>query len=315
MPPASGSTDGFNSSTANLRRVLDGVRDDLLANPSDVSSAMATLSMALVAAKRDASWEQAIDACRRHPVRELLHQDPLTARAFASARGYQGRAEFLDIIYDRDFRAHWRIPVTPLGQAIFAHTIDSQAAAALREQRAFLAALIDETCAHAAAHVLSAGCGHMRELELSTAIKSTSFGRIVGLDHDAATLDRVRRVWGPQGVEAMTVSLITFLANPLAPPQFDLVYAAGLFDHLDSDFAPIVLQRLIDMVRPGGRLVISNFTARVEDAAYVEAFMGWRLIYRDAAALLQLAKDRRIADASVTPDTTSAIIYLDLRIR
>lgn len=276
---------------------------------------MATLSSALQAARRHASWDKTVAMCRKHPVRELLHEDPLTARAFAISRGYHGRSELLDIIYDRDYKKYWRIRVTPLGDAIFRHTVDCQAPEALRRQRSYLAGLIDETCKNKQARILSAACGHLRELELSHAVQSGSFGRFVGLDADPEILTRVRTLWGPQGVEAMQVSLTAFLANPQPLPQFDLVYAAGLFDHLDAAFASVVLQKLIDMVHPGGRLVISNVTTHVEDAGYMEAFMGWRLVYRDAASLLQLVNDRRTSDVSVVPESSGAIIHLDVRTR
>jgi extracellular factor (EF) 3-hydroxypalmitic acid methyl ester biosynthesis protein len=186
----------------------------------------------------------------------------------------------------------------------------------VRERRRFLAAQIDEHCGrNPEAHILSAACGHLRELELSQAIESGVFGRFVGLDQDLETLDAVRRTWGPRGVEAMAASVTAFLFNPLPTLQFDFVYSAGLYDYLEPAVAQLVTQKLIDMVRPGGRLLIGNYTWDTEDAGYMEAFMGWRLLYRDAKTMMQLATDRRIADASIVPDTTGAVNYLDVRVR
>ena len=46
------------------------------------------------------AWkEYATIACRRHPIMELLHQDPFTMRAFTKPRGYAGDAQMIDFIY------------------------------------------------------------------------------------------------------------------------------------------------------------------------------------------------------------------------
>jgi SAM-dependent methyltransferase len=299
-------------------QVLDRVYEQLQRHPEPIAAALNTLSAELFATRREqspAAWERTIALCRQHPLRDLLHEDPLTARAYAMSRGYQGDAELLDIIYDRDYRKQWRVPVTPLGRAIFEHTIDCQAPAAVRVRREFLASIVDDTCRdNPKAEILSVACGHLRELELSRAVQSGAFGRFVGLDQDRETLDHVRRAWGPLGVETMSASVTTFLLNPMPRPQFDVVYAAGLYDYLEADVALLITGKLIDMVRPGGRLLISNYTADTRDAGYMEAFMGWRLIYRDADSLLRLLAGRRVTSASIVPDGTGAVIYLDARV-
>ncbi|HMC88466.1 MAG TPA: hypothetical protein VKI17_02915, partial [Gemmataceae bacterium] len=43
-------------------------------------------------------WQEFKQHCLEHPIRELLHQDPLTRRAFTKPRGYPGDAMLLDLI-------------------------------------------------------------------------------------------------------------------------------------------------------------------------------------------------------------------------
>jgi len=300
------------------QQVLDRVHAHLLQHPDAVGPALDTLSSELLAARREqtpSAWARTIELARRHPLCALLHQDPLTARAFAMSRGYQGDAELLDIIYDRDYRRCWPVPVTPLGDAIFRYIIDCQAPSAVRERRSFLASEIDHVCkANPSAEILSAACGHCRELELSEAIRTRAFGRFVGLDQDGETLDHLQRTWGSHGVEPMAASVTTFLLNPRPLPQFDLVYSAGLYDYLEPGVAGLVTHKLIEMVKPGGRLLIGNYTSNTRDAGYMEAFMGWQLVYRDAGVMQRLAEHRRVARASIVHDTTGAVIYLDAQV-
>ena len=298
--------------------LLDGIRDDLLAGGDSIVAALDTLGASLTAARRElpgGEWASLVRTCRSHPLRSLLHQDPLTARAFAMSRGYQGDAELLDIIYSGDHRSS--APVTALGAAIFGYTIQCQAPSAVRERRRFLATQIDACCAdRPGAAILSVACGHLRELEVSTAAQARAFGRFVGLDRDPATLDYVSRTWGPLGVEARAASVELFMPGEAAVERFDLVYAAGLYDYLDDPLAQLVTTRLFDFLNPGGRLLIGSFTPETRDAGYMEAYMGWELIYRDAADIRRFVDPvphASVARVETVADETGAVIYLDVR--
>lgn len=300
--------------------LLNNIYVDLTVRPEGIDAALKSLSLHLRKLKRELSttqWQNTISICRDHQLRDLLHQDPLTARAFAMSRGYQGDAELLDIIYAGDYRPFCSAPVTPLGEAIFQHTIQCQAPSAVRERRKFLAAQIDAYCTEfPAAKILSVACGHLRELELSIAIQSRSFGRFVGLDQDAATLETVEKKWGHLGVEVQRATVKAFLSKSSLPEQFDFIYVAGLYDYLDDSLAQHITHRLFDMLHPGGRLLIGNYTPDTDDAGYMEVYMNWSLIYRDAQAMRRLAKTipmSNVAGVSTLLDTTGAVIYLDIK--
>ena len=302
--------------------LLDRVHEDLLSGDGRVSAALDVLASSLQAAKRelpDTVWTTFVEMCRAHPLRDLLHQDPLTARAFAMSRGYQGDAELLDIIYAGDYRNCWTEPVTTLGESIFRHTIQRQAPAAVRERRRYLATQIDACCvATPGAAILSVACGHLRELEVSLAFQARAFGRLVGLDRDTATLAYVERTWGPLGVEARSASIEMFLSNEPPAERFDLIYVAGLYDYLDELPAQYVTEKLFGMLHRRGRLLIGNYTPENGDAGYMEAFMGWELAYRDAAAMRRLVQRLpapAIASVETANDQTGAVIYLDVRSR
>ena len=179
---------GVSNTAASAQKLLDETKRELEWAPTRPAPALDSLVSRLRALKREQSppeWDATVEECRTHSLRELLHEDPLTARAYARPRGYQGDAELLDMIYTGDYRPLCSVPVTELGDAIFRYTIQCKAPKAVCIRREFLATQIDEVCESIpSAHILSVACGHLREAELSDFVQSGAFGRFVALDQD-----------------------------------------------------------------------------------------------------------------------------------
>lgn len=298
---------------------LDQVYADLTRRPETLDAALAALSWYLRAQRRKLAtpqWQHIVTLCLDHPLRQVLHQDPLTARAFSMSRGYQGDAELLDIIYGGDYKGFSADPVSALGAAVFSHTIRCQAPTAVRERRTYLASQIDRQCARlASSHILSVACGHMRELELSKSVQSRAFGRFAGLDQDPVTVNFVQNTWGQLGVECKRESVKGLLTDDSPTESFDYIYSAGLYDYLEEPVAQGLTRKLFRMLRPRGRLLIGNYTPNTVDVGYMEAYMGWNLLYRDASAMQNLAAmipASSIGNREVFSDTTGAVIYLSL---
>ena len=92
-----------------------------------------------------------------------------------------------------------------------------------------------------------------------------------------------------------------------------LAYAAGLFDYLTRDVARALTGALLHMLSPGGRLLIANFTPETSDAAFMEAFMDWQLVYRDEAdmrLLLQGVPPASIEGLEQFRDENENVTYL-----
>lgn len=144
---------------ASAQKLLDETKRQLEWAPTRPAPALDSLVFHLRALKREQSpreWNATVEECRTHPLRKLLHQDPLSARAYARPRGYQGDAELLDMIYTGDYRPFCSVPATELGDAIFGYTIQCKAPKAVRIRRDFLVTQIDEVCESTpSAHILS----------------------------------------------------------------------------------------------------------------------------------------------------------------
>ena len=107
--------------------------------------------------------------CLEHPIREVLHQDPYTHRAFTKPRGYAGDAVMLDYLYSGRFP----VGTTPLGQTVFEGTTTTSNGRSVVERRDHFARIIDEEAEQVSGlRVVSLACGHLREAQQSKAARN-----------------------------------------------------------------------------------------------------------------------------------------------
>lgn len=235
------------------------------------------------------SWSEFARACLNHPLRQIVHQDPFTYRAFSKPRGYAGDAVMMDYIYGLGEASRAAQDATPLGRAIFAHMSTRPSARAVRYRRRLLAALIDRTASRGGDSVFALAAGHLREVEISHAMRAGRIATFVAMDQDAESLEVVERDYARLGVRAVNGSVRRILSGKADPGQFDFVYAAGLYDYLGAPVAAALTRKLFEMTRPGGTLLVPNFKTGARDTGYMESFMDWRLIYRDHDDMRALA--------------------------
>ncbi|HYW80967.1 MAG TPA: hypothetical protein VE890_15410, partial [Thermoguttaceae bacterium] len=167
-------------------------------------------------------WQDLIGLCRRHGLKGLFHQDPFTRRAFNKPRNYPGDAELIDYIYGPE--EHWPAPeASPLGQCVFNYTIGSPAPEGVRARRGYMADAIDRLAAATPGpHVLSIAAGHLREANLSSAVKRKKLGRLVALDNDPISLEEVRRCYSRYDVETVHDGIRRLLTGQADLGSFDL---------------------------------------------------------------------------------------------
>jgi extracellular factor (EF) 3-hydroxypalmitic acid methyl ester biosynthesis protein len=288
-------------------------------NQGLVEEGMEELLPGLKAQKLNAGpreWAKVVDTCLQHPLRELLHQDAFTHRAFSRPRGYAGDAVLLDYIYGRE--EGWPPPedMSELGRMIFEFTTRSAACEGVRARRAFIADLLDRSIDGVSRpHVLSIAAGHLREAELSAAVKRRKLGRFVALDSDLQTLQEVERCYGRLGVEVAQANIRQLLARKVHLGLFDVVYSTGLFDYLQQSTAQRLALHMFQMLRPGGRLIVANFLPGISDLGYMESYMGWILIYRSRLEMMGISAEipqAQIRDIRIFAEENQNIIFLQI---
>lgn len=62
--------------------------------------------------------------------------------------------------------------------------------------------------------------------------------------------------------------------------HYDLIYSGGLFDYLDNMTSTAIVTNLFKFVKPGGRVIIGNFTQKNSTKAFCHFVTNWHLIHK-----------------------------------
>jgi extracellular factor (EF) 3-hydroxypalmitic acid methyl ester biosynthesis protein len=237
-------------------------------------------------------WKEfATIECRRHPLIDLLHLDPLTLRSYTRLPGVSD-ADVLDFMFAGEavYDSVDTGDNSEVGRRIFRATSNLEVSRAIRARRRVITKKLNElVLREPEPHVLSFQCGRLREATYCSGIRERRIGRYVAIDQDRENLAVVERELGACGVESVHASLNDLLSNRVFFAGFDFVYSIGAYNYLPDDRAQELTGLLFSLLNPGGRLLFTNFLPTLGDAGYMEAYMDWWLTYRTKAQLLQLA--------------------------
>ena len=297
----------------NTRRLLDSACQQVLSG--DCLAALRLLGTPLSAlwseARACGRGEEMQRWCRDHALHALVQQDPYTHRATTKPRGYAGDAVMMDYIYGG-------VPpegTTALGCGVFSATTRVSMGLSVLYRRQLLKSLVDDTVVtREAGRILSVASGHARELEGSLVGSAFFGGEVVALDQDPLSCAEVARVHAGARVQVVRQGVRELLGGPLAQElgRFDLVYSAGLYDYLPDALAQRLTARLLQMLRPGGRLLIANFVPGGSGRGYMELFMDWTLVLRDEAAMRELARSAGARQVHSFLDPHKNVVYAEL---
>ncbi len=245
-----------------------------------------------------------------HPVWGILREDPFTLRAFEKPRGYAGDAKTIDFVYGyAETRSKSRI-----GKVIQAYTTNLNTAQSVRYRCNILAKRVDETASEKGSpRILALACGHLREAHRAAAVQERRFSEYLAFDQDAKSLAVVEAEFARFGVRTEQGSVVDLDFSRLG--NFDLIYAAGLYDYLWQGAAKELTTYAFDMLAPGGKLLIANVHPNIPDAGYLEAVMDWWLVYRTPDELESVADGiscSEIAKKRIFGDPLNNIVFLEV---
>jgi hypothetical protein len=248
-----------------------------------------------------------------HELHRLMLEDPYTARAFHKPRGYAGDAEIMDYLY-------YRCPppgTSTLGRQIFSITTALPNSLSIADRRHRIAQLIDRVATerNRSVRVLAVASGHLREAELSNALRRGAVREIVALDQDLRSLEVVQKDYARLPIKCAPQSIQRLLVPRPDLGKFDVIYSGGVYNYLPDALAWHLTLSLFDLLAPGGTLMVANFVPENTNRAYMECFMDWRIITRDEAQMWQLTSqipDAHIAGRSLSVDAGKNIAYLEI---
>lgn len=273
----------------------------------------APLSALWAEARGSSRTDEALALVRAHRLFALVRQDPYTERAATKPRGYAGDAVMMDYVY----RGQAPEGTSALGREIMAATTRSPMGLSVLYRRVLLRSLIDDVAASIdGGRILSVASGHCRELEGSLVMSPLFQGEFVALDQDPLSCAEVSRCTAGHRVRVVQQGVRELLARPVGGGEglgcFDLVYSAGLYDYLPEVLARRLTARLLQMLRPGGRLLLANFVPTGSGRGYMEMFMDWPLIVRNEVAFREMAVAAGAGSVSSFHDPHRNVVYIEL---
>lgn len=304
---------------------LDAVYDRLVTG--DVDAGLDSLFSLLNCKRRSESrdgWRSWVESCAlKHPVAHVLQGEPFTSSAYGKPRGFAGDAGTLDYMYAALLPELRRQPpafFSPLSASVHGYiTARRPSAHAVAGRCRFFGRAIDETASvshsgQGKARVLAIAAGHFRERFLSRAIQDGSIGEVVALDQDSLAVAEMRSSCLGTPVTPVKGSVRGLLSGALRLGQFDLVYAAGLFDYLSEKVAVALLESSMGLLHPGGRVIVVNFVPEHPDRGFMESYMDWRLTYRSEAQMKALfeAMPQEGRSARTWTDPTGSLAFLEI---
>lgn len=255
-----------------------------------------------------------IRACQEHELLDILMQEPVTYRSFNKPRGYSGDAELIDYLY------RLKGPGSQdsyLGRELFADILESSICQSVRWRAKYLADKIEEIyqVKGKPLHVLSIASGHLRELHYIQNF-GQKVNRLYAIDQDPLSNEEARRSLPYKQLHFQQDSVLCLVRKKFKPETLlDFIYSAGLFDYLPDKLAERLITASFELLAPGGKLLIANFTPGLIEQAYMEAFMDWHLIYRDESQMNQLVcgiPEKSIKSQNLYRDPEGNVVYMEI---
>jgi extracellular factor (EF) 3-hydroxypalmitic acid methyl ester biosynthesis protein len=237
--------------------------------------------------------------------------------------GYAGDAEMMRYVYENRY----------VGESLFAqllhkHPIEAPGSQAVRNRRRMVPRILREVAARFPARepfrFFSLAAGPAWELQdvYQTAEDAARFHCGL-LDQDPHALAvarelvtrienaldvRLRVEWHQDSVRTMLRT--RDLAARFGRHHF--VYSMGLFDYLTPPVARAVLERMYELLLPGGTLLVGNYHVENPSRLYMEYWLDWALFLRTEESFQALADGIEDASKSITYDDSGCQMFLRL---
>ncbi len=234
----------------------------------------------------------------REHVGTLVYDAPFANRAYNKPRGYAGDYEMMNHLYRDEV-----VGKTLFDQCMHRYLIDEPAALAVKNRGAYLAQkindLFENTSQKQSLKILSIASGPAMEQQLFLQNNKNYYGRnaeFTCLDQDEESLKHAQRqllsmerfLQSGFNFKFNNMAIKNVIANGCPEDNYDLIYSAGLFDYFTEPVAQLAAKKMLEAVKPGGKVIIGNFSKDNPTVPLMELILDWHLIYRSNNDLLRM---------------------------
>jgi len=209
-------------------------------------------------------------------------------RAYFKPKGYAGDFLMMEAIYRN----------IPDGDGLFGlmvdrYCLDCPPPRAVRGRRRLLSRLIEKHVRNLmpvrdSIGIMNLACGSNRELfDFIARFPHSHMLDCLCIDADPEALEYTSKYVDvfehDAGITLMQENVIKWSLGRVRhnfEPR-DIIYSAGLTDYLDERLFTALVKRAWDYLKPGGVLILSNFSKANPNKAWMDHIFQWKLIHRD----------------------------------
>jgi len=241
-------------------------------------------------------------------------------------RGYAGDSEMMRMIYDNAF----------VGESIFSklmykYGVEVPAAQSVRNRRIMIPRILhhvqDDFSRRTGEplRLMSVACGPAYELQdLFLCEDDIRNFEVTLLDQDEEALqeatDGIRAIEKTLGYQVKATYIRDSVRTMLREKdidkkwgRFNFIYSMGLFDYLTPPVAKVVLEKMYQMLEPGGQILVGNYHVSNSSRWFMEYWLDWVLYYRTEDDMRHLLRDTDAVDINVFFEDSKCQIFLNAK--
>ncbi len=241
-------------------------------------------------------------------------------------RGYAGDSELMRMLYENAYRGQ-----STFGKLLYKYSLGHPASEAVRNRKIMIPKYFKNVCDTITVlpgeevKFMSVACGPAYELSdiFKTAEDAEKYHCTL-LDQDREALkeaeDNITNIEHNLAcgikVKYLEDSVRTMLRTPdLAANwgQFHFIYSMGLFDYLIPTVAKAVIEKIYELLLPGGQLLIGNYHLSNASKWFMEYWHDWVLYYRSEDEFKELLADTDAIEISVLFDDSRSQMFLSAK--
>ena len=229
--------------------------------------------------------------------------------AYRKPLGYAGDYALIDKIYTYEKSGN---PLYRTWDNYFHH---NEATEAVRNRKAYFKKQLNQKLEGKkdTLNLLNVASGPARDLyELYQGIDAKKL-KSTCVDIDQRAIDFATELCGPFNNQINFVNKNILRFN--STEKFDVIWSAGLFDYFEDRIFVLALKRMLSLLKPGGEIIVGNFSKDNSSRGYMELFGEWYLIHRSQGELTRLALEAGVLAENVWVDKEPLGINYFLRLK